>query len=431
MPGLPFNDFLADDDISEIINHTTHKRDSIFTPLVTLKAFILQTLSSDGSCREAVVNVLTDRLSMGKSANSTNTGPYTKARQRLPLEQIKKATTNAGSKLHQQSDSRQHWKGLKPILVDGTTVTMPDTAKNQAAYPQQSTQKQGLGFPIARLVVMISLVTGGIIDYSLGPYQGKQTGESSLFSRLINSLSFGDLLMGDRYYCTFAMIALLQVRKVPVVFQMHASRKVNFSVGQKLGKKDHLLNWHKPKEKPIWMSESDYAELPETIRMREFSVDGIVYATTLLDEKIYSKKEVAIFYKQRWHIEVDLRAIKTHMGMDTLRCKTPEMVEKEIAVHFLAYTIIRGNMAQAAILHNKTPRKLSFKSTLQIIIQATKNITSLIGESLNTYLAALFKAISSNAIGLQKRKSQPRAVKKRPKAFPLLKVSRAEACANL
>jgi len=431
LPGLPFNDFLADDDIAEIINHTPHKRESIFTPLVTLKAFIFQTLSADGSCKDAVASVLADRLNEGKSANSTNTGPYSKARQRLPLQQIKTAAANAGSTLHQQSDKKLHWKGFKVVLVDGTTVTMPDTPENQAAYPQQNTQKPGLGFPIARLVVMISLSIGSIINYSIGPYQGKQTGESSLFSQLIDSLSLGDILIADRYYCTFAIISLLQSMQIPVLFQMHARRKVNFKRGQKLGAKDHIVDWHKPKLKPIWMSTEAYAELPNTLRVREFSINGIIYTTTLMDSSLYTKRETAIFYKERWHVELDLRAIKTHMGMEVLRCKTPEMVEKEIAVNFLAYTIIRGNIAQAAVLHHKTPRKLSFKSALQIMTQSTKQLTQWVGELLNNGLNDLFKAIASNAVGMQKRKNQPRAIKRRPKPFPLLTVPRKEACAAL
>jgi len=165
--------------------------------------------------------------------------------------------------------------------------------------------------------------------------------------------------------------------------------------------------------------------------VREFLINGMAYATTLLDANLYTKREVAIFYKERWHVELDLRAIKTHRGMDMLRCKTPEMVEKEIAVHFLAYTIIRGNLAQAAVLHDKIPRHLSFKSTLQIITQTTKQITLWVGELLTNGLSDLFKAIASSPVGLQKRKNQPRAIKRRPKPYPLLNIPREEACAAL
>jgi hypothetical protein len=430
-PDLPFSNFFADDDIADIIKHTPHKRNSVFTPLITLKAFIFQVLSADGSCKEAVAGVLADRLVDGKPANSVNTGPYCKARQRLPLEQIKTAATNAGSRPHQQSAEKWKWFGYNVVIADGATVQMPDTPENQAVFPQPSSQKPGLGFPMLRLVVLTSLAAGGIINYKTGPYEGKKTGETSLFSQLIDYLALGDLLIADRYYCTFAIIALSQARQVPVLFQVHASKKVDFRRGQRLGAKDHLVEWQKPKRKPIWMTVEAYADLPDTITIREFAVKGLVFVTTLLNAKTNPKTAIACFYKQRWHVELDLRAIKTHMGMELLRCKTPEMVEKEIAIHVLAYNIIRGNLAQAAILHGKIPRQLSFKSAVQLIIKSTEKAIELKGFLLNHALQALFKALASTAVGQQRRKNQPRAVKRRPKAYPLLTIPRREACARL
>ena len=157
----------------------------------------------------------------------------------------------------------------------------------------------------------------------------------------------------------------------------------------------------------------------------------MVYVTTLLDAKKYPKTAIASLYQQRWHIELDIRAIKTHMGMELLKCKTPEMVEKEIAVHVLAYNIMRGNLAQAAILHNKIPRQLSFRSAVQLVIQATKQLVVLTGLLLNKTLQALFKAIASTPVGLKKRRNQHRAIKRRPKPYPLLMIPRHEACATL
>jgi hypothetical protein len=430
-PNLPFSNFLADDDIADIIGHTPHKRTAVFTPLITLKAFIFQVLGDDGSCKQAVASVLADRVCDGKSANSANTGPYCKARQRLPLGQMKAAATNTGFRLHQRSPEKLKWFGFNVVLVDGFTVQMPDTTENQAVFPQPSHQKPGLGFPMIRLVALTSLAAGCVINYNLGPYQGKQTGETSLFSQMINCLSMGDLLMADRYYCTFAIIALSQAKNIPVLFQIHARKKVDFRRGQKLGAKDHLVEWQKPKRKPVWMTGEAYADLPDTIAAREFSVKGMVYVTTLLEAKKYPKTAIAIFYQQRWHIELDIRAIKTHMGMELLRCKTPEMVEKEIAVHVLAYNIIRGNLAQAAILHNKIPRQLSFRSAVQLVIQATNQLIVLKGILLNNVMQALFKAIASTPVGLQKRKNQPRAIKRRPKPYPLLMIPRHEACVIL
>lgn len=428
---LPFNDFFPAETIEAIIIHTPQKRTSVFSPLTTLKAFIFQVLSDDSSCKLAVAGVLVDRLSHGQSDNSINTGPYCKARQRLPLTQMTQAVATTGSRLHQQSAKAWRWHGLNVVLVDGTTVLMPDTPKNQAVFPQQSNQQPGLGFPIARLLALISLATGTIIDYRLGAYQGKGAGETSLFSQVLNSLLIGDLLLADRYYCTFAIIALLQAKGIPVLFPLHANKKADFRLGSKLGAKDHLVEWKKPKRKPVWMTTLDYADLPEVISVREFRVKGVVYVTTLLNAKPFNKQELASLYKKRWKIELDFLAIKTHMGMEMLRCKTPEMVQKEIAVHLLAYNIIRGNLAQAAVMHNKIPRQLSFRSTVQLVCQASKQMVVLTGQQLNHALLSLLKAMASTVIGLQKRKNQPRAIKRRPKPFPLLTVPRHEACLSL
>lgn len=424
-PDLPFNDFFPDDSIADIIKQTPHKRSSVFSPLVTLKAFILQVLGDDGSCKHAVAGVLVDRLSDGKSANTVNTGPYCKARQRLPLKELNEAVAVAGSSLHQQASDAWRWKGLNVVLTDGATVQMPDTPDNQAEFPQPDSQKPGLGFPMARMVALISLAAGTVIAYSLGAYQGKGTGETSLLSQLLNYLLVGDLLMADRYYCTFAIVALLQARGIPVLFQIHARKKVDFKLGIRLGAKDHLVTWKKPKRKPIWMTEENYATLPETIIVRELSVNGMVYVTTLLDNKRYHKQEIAILYKDRWKIELDFRAIKTHMGMEMLRCKSSDMVRKEIAVHLLAYNIIRGNLAQAASLYKKIPRQLSFRSAVQLATQASREVVNLLGRALKNTLLNLLEAIASTPIGQQKRKGQPRVVKRRPKSYPLMTVPRS------
>lgn len=223
MSDLPFNDFFPATVIADIINHTP-QRASVFTPLVTLNAFIFQVLG-DHSCKQAVASVLTDRLRDGKAANTVNTGPYCKARQRLPLKQLAEAATSVGSRLHQQTPVAWKWKGHNVVLADGTTVLMPDTPDNQAAFPQQSNQKPGLGFPIARMVALISLAAGTVMAYRLGAYQGKGSGETSLLSQLLDNLSVSDLLLADRYYCTFGIIALLQSRGIPVLFPQHAQKK--------------------------------------------------------------------------------------------------------------------------------------------------------------------------------------------------------------
>ncbi len=387
-----------------IIEHSVSSRDRIFTPLKTLKTFIFQVLSTDGSCRQAVSHVLSERLHQGCSANSIKTGSYCKARKRLPLKQLKQVTEESGTALHHKAHPSWCWKGHNTLVTDGTTVLMQDTPENQAVFPQQTNQKPGLGFPILRIVGLISLSVGSVVSYTLGPYQGKGSGETSLFSQMISAITQDDLLLADRYYCTWAIIALILQQGAHMLLLNHAQRK------------------------PDWIKKIDYDALPDEILFREFSVRGKVYVTTLLDEKKYHKKELAEFYTQRWLVELDFRSIKTHMKMDMLRCKSPDRVQKEIAVHLLAYNLIRASIARAATAKGKTPRHLSFMTAVQLFNEGITLMMLLSGRLLKQAVNGLLDAIASISIGRQKRKKQPRAIKRRPKPYPLLTIPRVHAC---
>ncbi len=307
-------------------------------------------------------------------------------------------------------------------------MLMPDTPENQTVYPQQSDQKPGLGFPITRIVGLISLSVGSVVSYSMGPYQGKGSGETSLFGRIINQIAKHDLLLADRYYCTWAIIALMMHQGSHILVQNHAQRKPDFRQGKKLGTKDHLIEWKKPKRKPNWIATRDYEALPDKIMFREFSVKGRVYVTTLVNEKKYHKKELAEFYTQRWLIELDFRSLKTHMKMDMLRCKSPDMVKKEIAVYLLAYNFIRASIARASKVKNQVPRQISFMTTVQVFNEGILQLIVLSGKVLKYAIDGILSAIASIPIGQQKRKAQPRAIKRRPKAYPLLTQPRKQAC---
>jgi len=428
---LPLNEILPEETLKQIALQAGNYRDKVFSPLVTLRAFLWQVLSDNGSCKEAVANILVERVQQRLPANSMSTGPYCKARQRLPLPLIKSAVKQTGTSLHQKTESSWKWHDYNIVIADGTTVLMADSDENQTEFPQQSTQKAGLGFPIARIVGLVSLSAGCIIDYAISAYKGKGNGESSLFSQIANTMGPGDLLLADRYYCTYAIVALTKRQGIPVLFKNHANKKADFRRGKKLNSKDHLIHWEKPKRKPVWMSPEDYERLPSSLQVREFSVNGNVYVTTLLDHKIYNKKELAELYNERWKIELDLRTIKTDMKMEMLRCKTPEMVKKEIAVHLLAYNLIRTNIAQAAKQHNTLPRSISFKASVQLLSAAMRQFVHGSKKQLMDLYKAILKAIISTKVGLRKRKAQPRAVKRRPKAYPLLMEPRSVACERL
>ena len=336
-----------------------------------------------------------------------------------------------GLSLHQKAAFSWKWRDHNVVIADGTTVLMADNEQNQVEFPQQSCQKPGLGFPIARIVGLVSLSTGSVIDYAISAYQGKGTGESSLLSQIMHAMKPGDLLLADRYYCTYGIVALMQRQGIPVLFRNHAKKKPDFRTGKKLGSKDHLIEWDKPKRKPVWMSDDEYEKLPSSLQVRELSVNGQVYVTTLIDDKKYHKNEIALLYQERWEIELDLRTIKTDMKMEMLRCKTPEMVKKEINVHFLAYNLIRTNIAQSAIRHNTLPRSISFKAAAQLLDAAMRQAMQGTKKRLIYLCETVLKSIASTKIGLRKRKAQPRAIKRRPKAYPLLMEPRKLVCERL
>ena len=285
-----------------------------------------------------------------------------------------------------------------------------------------------MGLPIVRIVVLISLSVRTIISYATAPYQGKGSGETSLFSQMIGHIANNTLLLADRYYCTWAILALILQQGGHMLVQNHAHRKPDFTLGQRLGPKDHLITWKKSKRKPDWLSQKDYDALPDEITIREFVVAGKVYVTTLLDAKRYHRKELFPLYCGRWQVELDLRSINTHMKMDILRCKSPELVQKEIAVHLLAYNLVRACIARAATLKGKIPRQLSFMTAVQLLNQGISPLILSAGNLVEHIVNGLLDAIASIPIGQQKRQPQSRAIKRRPKPYLLLTIPRNKAC---
>ncbi len=425
---LPFEEIIPDR-LIKTLRQSGNGNDTVFTPLVTLKTFLLQVLNGNVSCKQAVSTVLVERISNNYEANSMNTGGYCKARQHLSFPIVKKMLIASGEALHQQALDDWLWKGFRVVLVDGTTLLMPDTKDNQATYPQQSTQKAGLGFPILRMVGLLSLASKSCLDYKTAPYKGKGTGETSLFSKLIPSLNKDDCLIGDRYYTTFAIMCLLLLRGTSFVLRQSSNVKTNFKKGTTLGTHDHIIHYNKPKGKPVWMSKEDYSELPDEIVIREFSVKGVIYVTSFIESKRYYKKELATLYEQRWEVELDFRTLKTDMGMEMLRCKTAQMIDKEIAVNLLAYNLVCANIARSAYANHKKPHHISFMAAAQLMHSFVGLCIITTSKALAKLIDPLLKAIAYTEVGKRKRPNQPRVVKRRPKAFPLMVKPRSEyAC---
>lgn len=314
-----------------------------------------------------------------------------------------------------------NWKayGRELKVVDGSTVIMPDTKENQALFPQQSVQKKGLGFPIARIVIIMSLTVGTVIDYAIDAFKGRGTGESTLFRRILDSIEAEDILLGDSIYPSFFLVSDMIFKNADGIFKGQGGRLYDFRKGEKLEKKDHIVDWKKPK-RPDWMDKEIYDAYPETIGVREFKVGGRVYITTLLDSKKYHKKALAKLYGLRWQVEINLKSIKETMNMDMLSCKTPEMVIKEIGIHFLAYNFIRIIMAEACFEHDAVPIHISFKGAVQLLNKFMPYFIRPSREKNKILYDGLLKKIINNRIGNRPGRVEPRAVKRRAKAFDML-----------
>lgn len=391
-------------------------RDRIFSPWITLCTFIFQVLSPDSSCRQAVLRTLTNKFVQDKVIFSSNTAAYCKARQRLPLEVISAGVRLLARTLHKQAMPFKKWHDRPIKLIDGSTISMPDTEENQKGYPQNPTQRTGLGFPLARILVIVCLASGAILNAAIGSYRDS---ELVLLRTLLDCFSSGDIVVADRYYCSYFLIALLQQRNIDLVFRMNASRKYDFRKGIRLGKYDHISYWDKPK-KPDWMDDSTYVQLPDKLTIREIKNKKTIIITTLLASAFYSKNQIISLYRNRWFVELDLRIIKSVMQMDILRCKTPEMIKKEIWVYFLAYNLLRTIMLDVSQNHQISPRKLSFKAALQAFNNFYISSLQIPAELYNKFYKLLLATINQHRIGNRPNRIEPRAIKRRPKPLNLL-----------
>jgi putative transposase len=442
-PGLPFAQVLSAAEVErafadEGVTFGATKK-SVFTPAVTLWAFLSQVLDKEKSCRAAVLRVATLLLALERGPCAEDTAAYCRARAKVPAAVLRRLALQVGRRLDAEVPADWLWHSKHVTLVDGTTVTLPDTAANQQAYPQSTSQKPGLGFPIIRLVVLLSLATAALRGMALGPYRGKGTGETALLRQLLGEVDAGTVLLADRYYCTYWLVALAQARGLDVVFRMHHLRGYDFRRGQQLGVGDHVVAWRRP-QRPDWMAAATYATIPVTLTVRELRVAvttpgcrvrELVIVTTLTDAELYSIEDVADLYNQRWHVELDIRAIKQSLQMDQLRCKTPFMVDKEIWAHFLGYNLVRKVAAQAALAAGVPPRGVSFTATQQALNAAWSQFTRApVGERVRQ--GRLLLAVLSQAeVGDRSDRCEPRAVKRRPKEYDRLMKPRAEARAAL
>jgi hypothetical protein len=374
-----------------------------------------------------VAHLLAFLAARGDPAASADTGPYCKARERLPETLVADLARDSAAKLQARCPATELLHGRPIKIADGTTVSMPDTPANQKAYPQPPHQKPGLGFPILRLLAVISLSCGVVLDVALSPYCGKKTGETALLRQLFHQFQKGDVALADALFANYWTLAGLIKRGVDVIARHDGKRPLDWRVGRRLGKKDHLVVWRKP-ARPAWMSRKEYRRMPAELCLRELAVpvgqpgfrtQQVVVVTSLVDAQDYPKEQVAAAYRARWHAELDLRAIKQVLAMEILRCKTPAMVRKEIGMHLLAYNLIRTLLADAAQTAGVAPRELSFKGALQTL-NAFAPVWSSGDVDQETLYATILHAIARHRVGDRPDRVEPRAVKRRPRTQPFL-----------
>ena len=444
---LPFANVLTAKRLADVFEsagidfgNADNNPDVVYTPAVTLWAFLSQMLftGEQRSCVAAVARVAAAEALQGRVVSDTNTGAYCRARCRIPETVPQRLALELARHCETQLPDEWRWKGRRTLLVDGSTQSMPDTTANQAEYPQSSSQAKGLGFPIMRVVALISLATAMVSGFAMGPYSGKETGETALFRQLWELLQPGDVVVADRYYAGWFLIALLQELDVDVVTRLHQLRAADFRRGRRLGTDDHLVEWPKP-QRPDWLDQETYDRLPDRLCVREmkfavrergFRTQSMIVVTTLRDDQEVTREDLADLYRQRWHAELDLRSLKSTMALDVLRCLTPEMVRTELWMGLLAYNLVRHSLLQAAAAAAVSPRQLSFCAGMQF--SATTWLTAATHPgTLQPLIDLRLKHMASHSVGHRPNRIEPRAIKRRPTSHDLLTQPRAAARAEL
>lgn len=411
-----------------------NSRERIYSLRRTFWGFLYQVLNPSCPCREVVrqIQALFCLHQLGR-VDEDNSG-FCQARLRLPLDllqRLRHAVAALANRL--LPEAQQLWFGLCPKVIDGTTTTLPDTPQNQRAYPQSRSQKPGCGFPIMKIVGIFSLSSGVLLDYVKG---NKHQHELALLRKLLDHFKPRDLAVADRGFSSYVLMALLLLRGVGSLFRLHQARAADFRKGKRLGKDDRLFTWAKPKQKPSYLPQSLWKLIPDELSVRVlrfqlrvpgFRPQSVTLVTTLIDAQAYPAMELARLYARRWRIELWFRNIKTSMGMERLRCKRPKMVHKELEMFLIAYNLIRALMAEAAAIHEVPVDRISFKGT----VDASRQFSIAIAQARSKkkqreLIEELLKVIALDQVPDRPGRREPRAVKRRPKPYPLLNKPRSK-----
>ncbi len=410
-----------------------HSRCRLFSKSNTFWAFLGQVLSDDGSCQEVVQKLKGYAALRDLGLPSSATAAYCKARSKLAAADLQAIHSDVITSMEQMG-SGDSWHGHRVVVVDGTGVSMPDTKANQDEWPQQRHQTPGCGFPSALMTACFSLHTGGLLSYWLS---NKQVSEIVRLRQQIDAFQKGDIVLGDKAFCGYRDIWERSERGIESVISLCRRAPVEDAQAvKKLGKDDLLIRWRRP-PKVTGMSAEELHNLPSTLLLRQIKItinqpgfrSQVTYlVTTLLDSLTYPAEDLAELYFRRWEVELFFRDIKTTLGMDILRCKSPEMIRKEIMMHFIAYNCVRRIMYEAAEEAGLPVRLVSFKTSVQTLRSWEPNLNHARISRTERFrlISMLYESITQRPLLQRPGRSEPRAVKRRPKNYQLLTKSRHE-----
>jgi len=404
-----------------------NSRERIFSLRLTFECFLWQMLQPRTSCREVVRQVQALFRLQGLGPVDEGDSAYVQARQRLPRERLETALTATAQAADRRVERNAQLQGRAVKVVDGSTTQLADTPHNQKRFPQPSSQKPGCGFPVIRFIALLSLNSGAILQVVRDSLRSH---DLRLFRRLWPHLQTGDIILGDRAFGEYTTAAALPRQGVDLVARLHHQRKVDFRKARRLGKNDGLFVWTKGYQQSRILAAAEWALLPAqiTVRLIRFTATirgwrgrRVTLVTTLLDPKLYPADQLASLYARRWRLELCFRDIKATLGMEQLRCKSPDMVDKELLAYLVAHNLIRCVMAEARARSQVDLERISFKGAVDTLRQYSAAIAQARNQKTRRQLwEDLLITLVRDVVPLRPNRREPRAVKRRPKAYPLL-----------
>jgi Transposase DDE domain len=403
-------------------------RNRKLNPVATISCFLLQILNGNTACQHVV--------HFGKWTFTA--AAYCKARKRLPLQVLQTLLEQIAGKVRSRTAASARWLGHRVWVEDGSSFSMSDVPALQAHFGQPSGQRPGCGFPVAKWVALFDLATGMLLRVTVNPLR---TSEAAKVSEVETDVAPGDVVLGDRGFCSYVHIAKLIVRGIHAVYRLHQKVLVDFTPNRPMfpkrsrrgnpqglprslwvrsnGKLDQVVIWYKPELKPKWMTQEEFAALPDEIMVRElrykvsqrgFRVRMVTLVTTLLNSEIYSVADLSQLYRLRWQVELDFRHIKITMKMDVLKCKTADGIMKELTMFAIVYDLICSLMAESARVQKVAVDRIGFVDALRWLLDPAPG-----GD------------VSQILINPSRPdRVEPRVRKRRPKQYPVMKKPRAE-----